>query len=243
MSSSPITSSLTQSVSNASRASLAVRTASAAVKQPGGVGEHAHPVGPEHVEDPAPRPRVDAPHGHGGQRRARGLHDGAEDVGARDAARCRGSAASPGSVPAIDEVGRVVVHRQPPAAAVTISTTSRGDSRVVAHSLRGTTSRLRATAMPVGDAHHEDTRSATVAPGCHGRGFAVHDDPVGGLGVRWPASHPPGQHGTSVRARRAPPRRRSDRARRAPSRRAARRRATMAATASAVSGASRIPWR
>ena len=70
-----MTSSLTQSVSNASRASFAVSTASRAVKQPAVFGSSSTPRSLEHVDERAARLRVDAPQRDG------------DELGPRDADR------------------------------------------------------------------------------------------------------------------------------------------------------------
>ena len=50
----------------------------------------------------------------------------------------------------------------------------------MAQALRGTTSRLRATAMPSGDGHHDATRSATVVPAATGWGLPFTTTRPGG---------------------------------------------------------------
>ena len=84
--SSPITSSLTQSVSNASRASLAVSTASRAVKQPAVLGSSLHAGAVEHVDDRAALGRVDAAQRDGDELGAGRLERGGQRVERAEAA-------------------------------------------------------------------------------------------------------------------------------------------------------------
>ena len=124
VSSSPMTSSLIQSVSKASRASLAVRTASEAVKQPAVLGRTSTPRARSTSRTP--------PRAAGSTRRTATVAND-EPEASMTASRTSGLEMPPvpmtrresSTVPAITNAA-VVVHRQPPAAAVTISTTSRG---------------------------------------------------------------------------------------------------------------------
>ena len=93
--SSPITSSLTQSVPNASRASLAVSTASRGRGAPGRVGQDPDAQLVEQVEQRAPARRVDPPHGHGGHGRARRHQRRAQDARGSSCPRCPAAAARP----------------------------------------------------------------------------------------------------------------------------------------------------
>ena len=95
VSSSPITSSLIQSVSNASRARRAVSTASRAVWQPAVFGSSSTPASAEHVDQRAARRRrVDPPQGDRHElASARGDRLG-RAAPARGSRRCRAAAAS-----------------------------------------------------------------------------------------------------------------------------------------------------
>ena len=116
--SSPITSSLTQSVSSASRASCAVVTASRAVKQPAVFGSTSQPASLEHLDDRAAR----APGRRGACATVASSAPDARDRRAPSprgcgSRRCRGSAASRSARPAISNASG-----EPPCTACRTST-------------------------------------------------------------------------------------------------------------------------
>ena len=143
-----------------------MRTASAAVKQPAVLGSTPDAAGPQHVEDPAARRGVDAPQRHRGERRARGLHDGVEDVEARDPAGAEHEARAPGCGPAMTKsVGSPSIVSLPPPR-------SRSRRRRRADSVGAWATRCGARPRGCGPRRcrratrtTSDTRSATVAPG------------------------------------------------------------------------------
>ena len=140
--SSPITSSLTQSVSNASRASLAVSTASRAVKQPGRVGEQAHAGGVEHVDDRPALTGLDPPQRDGHQLGAGRLDRGGQRVERAEPAGAEQQAGTELRTGDGERIGGYVGRRhcQPPWIARRISTRAPSSSLCVSHCVRGTTS-------------------------------------------------------------------------------------------------------
>ncbi len=167
--SSAITSSFTQSVPSASRASSAVCTASAAVWQPAVLGSTRMPRS-------VSRPSTDRPPPGATRRMATVVSSVPDAASARSSTSRLGAppvpmiSREPNFSPAMTR-GSVMV--QPPWTAVSTSTWSPSASGVDSHSLRRTTSPLTATAIPLGALVSTWTAAAVVAPSLSSTGWPL----------------------------------------------------------------------